>query len=341
MNVRAAVACVLALLACAACKGFDSRATDVDGWKRYVDGGEIGREEEWPEPPVAQELTLPPAFAPCPPDDRRAFWRIVAAGERGAVPEGRSAAEWALELEPWLASTDPELRDDLAHAILAGWIVRGKIEDDVLRSLAAKWRADLGRPGTADEDVLARSFAALTLAAVVAWDLQHPFLGDELVRIRAAAFEYAANEPDVRGYDEQLGWVHATAHAADLLKFLAREADLPPTEQARILAAVDAKSALPHATWTAGEDLRLARVAQSLVKRSDCDAGAFERWVESYEALHRALWAASRLDGERLAEFGNRRRVLSELSGLLAGDDASEIVVWASGRVLRALRETG
>lgn len=275
-----------------------------------------------------------------PGDARRAFWREVAA-VKGTVPDGHTAAEWARELDPWLASTDPELRDDLGYTILAGWIVRGKIEDEPLRELAAKWRADLGRPGSSDADVVARSFAALTLAAVVAFDLQHPFLGDESARIRAAALEYAERERDVRGYDERLGWVHATAHAADLLKFLARAPDMPVADQAAFLAVLDAKSDLPRATWTAGEDLRLARVALSLVKRADSDREAFETWVAGSGRAYRDLWAAPRVDGARLAASGNRRRVLAELAVLLAGDDASETAAWARERVLRALRETG
>ncbi|MCY2960885.1 MAG: DUF2785 domain-containing protein [Planctomycetota bacterium] len=272
--------------------------------------------------------------------ERRAFWREAAA-VKGTVPDGRTAAEWARELDPWLASTDPELRDDLAYTILAGWIVRGKIEDEPLRALAAKWRADLGRPGATDADVVARSFAALTLAAVVAFDLQHPFLGDELPRIRAAALDYAAREHDVRGYDEHLGWVHSTAHAADLLKFLARAPDLPVAEQAAFLAVLDAKSDLPRATWTAGEDLRLARVALALVKRDDLDRAAFESWVAGYETAYRGIWTAPRVDGARLAACGNRRRVLAELSALLAGEDGSDRLTWARKRVLDALRETG
>lgn len=278
--------------------------------------------------------------APEPPAARRAFWR-EAARARGAVPEGRTAAEWAGELRPWLASTDPELRDDLAYTILAGWIVRGRIEDDPLREFAAGWRADLARPGSRDEDVVARSFAALTLAAVVARDLEHPFLADERGRIRAAALGYARSERDVRGHDERLGWVHATAHAADLLRFLAREPDLPVADQAQFLAAIDAKSALPGAAWQAGEDLRLARVALSLARRGDLDAVAFEAWVARYEGAHRELWTAPRVDGAKLAEVSNRRRVLAELAALLAGADDSEQAAWARERVLRALRGTG
>lgn len=319
MIAQRAAACGLMLAACSAPTGVGGAPRDDAA-------------------PAASSMLCEYAGRPLPL--RRTFWREVAL-VKGAVPEGGSAAEWARELDPWLASTDPELRDDLAYTILAGWIVRGKIEDEPLRELAAKWRADLGRPGTRDEDVLARSFAALMLAAVVAWDLKHPFLGEEAARIRAAALEYAAREQDVRGYDEHLGWVHATAHAADLLKFLARAPDLPATEQASFLAAFDAKCAQSGASWNAGEDLRIARAVLSLVHRADLDLAAFERWLVGYETAHRDLWAAPRVDGARLAAHGNRRRVLAELCALLEDDDASENVAWARERVSAALRATG
>jgi hypothetical protein len=272
--------------------------------------------------------------------EEREFWREVAR-ERGSVPDGHTAAEWARELDPWLASTDPELRDDIAYTVLAGWIVRGKIGDEDLRALSAKWRADLARSGAGDADVVARSFAALTLAAAVAWDAKHPFLGDETVLLRAAALDYAAREHDVRGYDAELGWIHATAHTADLLRFLARAPDLARAEQALFLAVVEAKAALPNAAWTAGEDLRLARVAVSIVARDDFDRDAFEAWISAYEAAYRELWVAPPLDALRLAAVGNRRRVLAELSALLAVESAPEPVAWARERVLRALRDTG
>ena len=36
------------------------------------------------------------------------------------------------------------------------------------------------------------------------------------------ALAYLAAELDLRGIEPRVGWIHATAHTADLLKFLAR-----------------------------------------------------------------------------------------------------------------------
>lgn len=323
---RAIVAGIL-LAACSSTAAKDQARADESSLAAAVaDASEVGDR--------ASSASVSPTL------ERREYWRAVVR-EQSRLPRDRTAAQFALELEPWLASTDPELRDDLAYTILSGWIVRGAIEDVPLRELASKWRADLSRPGTTDEDVLARSFAALTLASVVARELKHPFLGEELPRIRAAALEYAAREQDVRGYDDRLGWMHATAHTADLLKFLARDLDLPIADQAAFLAVIDGKAAL-GASWSAGEDLRLARVVLSLVNRADFDVSAFEAWVARYETAYRDLWSGPRVDARRLTEFGNRRRVLAELNAILPVDgDIEERHVIARERVQRALRATG
>ncbi len=324
----------IALLGCVACNAPSETASRGSGSAANVAAGNVVAEN------VAVRIEHHAQAEPVDPSMRQR-WR-EAALEKGSVPAGKSAAEWARELTPWLASTDPELRDDLAYTVLAGWIVRGKIEDAPLRELAAGWRAQLARPGTTDADILARSFAALTLAAVVAWDMRQPFLGDaELARLRAAGLQYAATEHDVRGYDDALGWVHATAHTADFLKFLAREPALPLTEQAAFLAAIDAKAALPGAAWTAGEDLRLARIASSLLARTDLDATVFTAWIDRYEREYAALWQSPRVDGQRLAAAGNLRRVLAELAVLLAIDLEDERQILVRDRILRALTATG
>ena len=50
----------------------------------------------------------------------------------------------------------------------------------------------------------------------------------------------SAAERDRRGYAADTGWVHATAHTADVLRFLARSPKLPVAGQARLLAAIPA-----------------------------------------------------------------------------------------------------
>jgi carboxypeptidase C (cathepsin A) len=59
----------------------------------------------------------------------------------------------------------------------------------------------------------------------------------------AAINAYLRDERDLRGLEPRVGWIHATAHTADLLKFLARDGRLRPADQARLLDAAWAKMA--------------------------------------------------------------------------------------------------
>src|SRR5437867_834070 len=70
----------------------------------------------------------------------RAYWQAIAKNHF-QVPAGESAAKLAHQLSALLASTDPELRDDLAYSILARWIARGVLPDPELLSLTDEWDA--------------------------------------------------------------------------------------------------------------------------------------------------------------------------------------------------------
>ena len=142
------------------------------------------------------------------------------------LPAGKTAAELARRLSKLLGSADPQLRDETAFDILSNWIYRNRLlSDDDLRPLILEWSKNLTKDtGSVGSDAVAlRSFSALTLSIVVARDNATPFLTEpEFRQILAGALKYADQERDLRGYDPIKGWLHATAHTADLLKFLAR-----------------------------------------------------------------------------------------------------------------------
>ena len=70
---------------------------------------------------------------------------------------------------------------------------------------------------------LCRSFSALGLSLVVAADLDAAGARcRDRGRPRRRAAQQLRTNTDRRGFDPTLGWVHVTAHTADLLKFLGR-----------------------------------------------------------------------------------------------------------------------
>jgi hypothetical protein len=263
---------------------------------------------------VAQ--TAPPAA----PVHDRAFWQHLV-DDDGKLPQGESAAALLRELSPFLGSPDPTLRDTFAYSLSEAWIYRDqKLTPADLRERLAEWQGNLksglGEQGT--DSVLRRSFSALELSLLAAYDLKASFLTQtEYDTLLGAALDYLAAERDVRGYDAEKGWMHSVAHTADLLKFLARSPHLAPAGQARILSAIAAKleatGPLVH-----GEDERLARAVLSLVRRPDFDATAFRAWHAAYPARQKALWSAARLDPAGYAALGNAKHLLVSLYALLA-----------------------
>src|SRR5438067_6302330 len=96
------------------------------------------------------------------------------------------------------------------------------------------------RIGESDnETVFRRSFSALYMSVLAAQDLKHPFLSKSAFQDTLdTALKCYATEKDLRGYIPRQGWAHATAHVADLLKFLGRSSQLSAADQRRILDAV-------------------------------------------------------------------------------------------------------
>lgn len=248
--------------------------------------------------------TKAPSSAGAPHD--RAFWQDIVKKDY-AVPAGSSAFALIEELDTWIGSPDRELRDDLGFTLTAVWITyRPALTPAQMLALLDRWRPNLTRglavagagagvgvgsdsdagagartgPAPADDAVLARSFTALRLAALAERDLAAPFLDDaRFRRLVDDALAYLRAETDLRGYEREKGWFHATAHTADLLKYLARSPRLARADQARILDGVAGRLASAPLVFTHGEQDRLAQAVAALVRREDFDAAAFTAWM--------------------------------------------------------------
>jgi len=210
------------------------------------------------------------------------YWRGIAQA-KFEVPAGATAQQLAPELLASLGAADPELRDDLAVSILTSWIYQKKLlgPDDLrpmARTLQANLRQGIGAIGT--DGVLLRSFSALTLSVIAARDNETPFLSaEDYAKLLDDALAYLRDERDTRGFDAEKGWMHSAAHTSDLLKFLARNPQLPVAGQSRILSAMLAKNRESAAPFTQGEDERMARIAISLARRADFDRDGFRAWL--------------------------------------------------------------
>lgn len=197
------------------------------------------------------------------------FWKALAEADY-AVPDGEDIRTLTDELLGYLGSPDMTLRDDIAYTVMAHWAMRGTWSPDDFRHVLAYVTPLLKRGiGEAGNGVIERSFAALTLSLVAYGDWKHPFsAADEYAAMVAAACEYLVAESDLRGYVDSLGWLHATAHSADVLKFLARSRHATAEHLEAMLAAIADRLLTPtRHVFVHNEDERLSMAVLDIVKR--------------------------------------------------------------------------
>lgn len=193
-------------------------------------------------------------------------WQAIQA-EQFAPPRGGSIPALVGELVEMLASPDPRVRDELAFSALATWIDEGVVPEDLLRPLGdamvERFRA---------KELQSRSFAALVLDVIVASrGVCEPRWVDAFERWYAA-------EDDLRGYDVQLGWLHAVAHGADLLGDLGLHAGVAPR---RMLDLAVTRMLAPTATvWRDQEDDRLAHAIGKTLTRTGLTQDDATAWLD-------------------------------------------------------------
>jgi hypothetical protein len=248
------------------------------------------------------------------PAHNRQYFRDIAA-HQFAVPAGASAFTLAQALIPWLASPDPELRDTLAYTILDVWIRHGQLTDAQLLTLLPPLQHNLssgiGESGT--DSVFKRSFFALTLASFAERDLQQPFLSLGQYRdLLASALAYLRDERDTRGFDPTKGWIHSTAHTADLLAALARNPHFTLADQPALFTVVEQRLNSAGHVYTFGEQDRLAIALLCVITRDDFELTSFQNWLDSVQQ-DSAVWQKSPPDPVQLALFENHTYLLEAM----------------------------
>lgn len=256
----------------------------------------------------------------------RADWAALR-DAKFSVPEGQTAIQLLREMNVLLGSPDPFLRDNVAYEAAARWIYTdGALSADEQREMLALWTANLkdGLGETSGDRAFHRSFSALNLSILAARHNAQPFLSQqEFDAFFDTMVGYFTAERDTRGYDEAKGWIHAAAHTADALKFLARSPNLPPAGQARLFDAIDARTRAFGGVFQWGEDERIAQVIVSLARRSDFDLAAFEAWLATIPPRKKALWVnAPAIDAAAYPEVQNLTLVLRAAHAALSLDAA-------------------
>ena len=182
-------------------------------------------------PPRRRLAAAPLDAAPLAAERRgKAFWKTLAAEcavRRASPPPG--LVNEAVSL---LGSPDSEWRDDVGYGVVATCVYRKK-RLDRRRSGARSWRAPVREPAARhrrDRATTRCCCAPSRRSTSRSWrrsSSRIPALDAAgYARLLDDGLAYLRDERDLRGLEPRVGWIHATAHTADLLKFLARDAAL-------------------------------------------------------------------------------------------------------------------
>ncbi|MGN6794668.1 MAG: DUF2785 domain-containing protein [Streptosporangiaceae bacterium] len=201
-------------------------------------------------------------------------WREVLARDC-AVPADTPLAELTDELVTMLAAPEPAVRDDVAYLVLALWTGRGVLDGQLARLgglLAGRISAG---------PIYQRSFAAMSLSWVILRDATTAELTDGHILGWLDTFaSWWVGETDLRGWDADLGWLHAIAHGADLLRAFGRSPRLAGQELSSMLElAVDRLLAEHGYLWADGEDDRLGYALASVLTRPELSPANATRWL--------------------------------------------------------------
>ncbi|MFE7193925.1 DUF2785 domain-containing protein [Kitasatospora sp. NPDC057541] len=168
-----------------------------------------------------------------------------------------------------LRSADPHVRDTLAYEQLCRWAPL----------LTPEQRLALGdemAERLSDPEIQARTFAPLVLAELADLGAHRPAWQD------AFAHWYVA-ETDLRGWDPELGWLHAVAHGADYLAALGRGRLLADPTPLLELAAARLLAPTDH-VLDAMEDDRLGLALAQILARPDLTERQALGWLDPIAA---------------------------------------------------------
>lgn len=186
-----------------------------------------------------------------------------------------------------IGSVDAELRDGLIYETLSHWIADHSLTANELEQLLPVLLDDnhllfkLGETGT--DSVFTRSFSMLVIPLLLIRHRESPFLSSEQIHeIKEKVFRNVREERDYRGYDEEKGWAHAVAHAADALDDLAQCPELNSDDLSTILDLVFEKITITDQIYFNGEDERMVTSIISVLNRKILSQTYVEQWIHKF-----------------------------------------------------------
>lgn len=193
-----------------------------------------------------------------------------------------SASEHALlwnQLRYCLAESDPTIRDDVAFSAYSHWLRSGLVDPTSALSLLHVIQQDLAN-GVDDTMQVYRPFAMLLLSELARLDRVKPYLStQQRQQLVQTVTDFLQHFNDLRGFDEQVGWRHGIAHAADAVMQLALNPAIGRAELLQLRDALTVHFMPQQHRYIDGEPARLARALVYLQQRTEITPTQWQQWL--------------------------------------------------------------
>ena len=191
-----------------------------------------------------------------------------------------------------LTSRDAHERDSTAYGEFCTGVSEGRFDASERAAAAGLLVANLTHP-----EIQARTFAVLGLAALV----EH---GDWDDGWFDGARGWYLGEVDLRGFDPDLGWLHAVAHGADFFGACGARGRVPAQE---LLAVLGQRLVRPtDIVWRDLEEARVAHAISMVLSAPEVSSSEAVQWLDEIEAYLRSV-----VPGPIPAPLSNATRTLS------------------------------
>lgn len=238
-----------------------------------------------------------------------------------------------------LADPDPEVRDEGALGELSDRVGAGDA-DEHLDALADAAVALLGHP-----EVQARTFGVLAVGLAVDRDRTARTLSPAAFAEALAAVEgWYADEQDLRGWDDTLGWLHALAHGADTVADLGESRHASPEQVQGLLELLARRVVTPSSyRLEQGEDDRIAYAATRLMALDPIEEADVDVLVGTLATAWREGEPGPVAPWQHAAVQVSRALLVHLLLGVSALDDegrpAAALTVRHAGYAVRQLEQ--
>jgi Protein of unknown function (DUF2785) len=150
---------------------------------------------------------------------------------------------------------DPVLRDRLVYGVGSSWIAEGLVSNETMKQMAEDI---LTQEYLFHNNKYTRSFSTLWIAVLLYRHRHEAFLTAAMVRrVYDGLYCYIQEETNGEGYDEEHGWIHTLAHAADALGELLVLPEVTADQRLQLVTAIVNKMAFPFHALAYEEDERM------------------------------------------------------------------------------------